>query len=166
PTEAREFFAPSTEPSLDLAIPVLHIGGLDNFIRPRPLLVKRSLGAGGPSPSPALGSGPGGTYMGNDFRAAYLPGVSLTGVGQTVGLLEFDSGFYQSDITSYETMAGLTNIPVNAVLLDSYGGGPGNGNDEVSLDIEMAAAMAPGLQGINVYEGDAIDDILSQMASD
>ena len=35
--------------------------------------------------------------MGNDFRAAYVPGVTLTGAGQTVGLLQFESGFYQND---------------------------------------------------------------------
>ena len=28
PKEARTFYAPSTEPSLDLAVPVLHISGL------------------------------------------------------------------------------------------------------------------------------------------
>ena len=32
----------------------------------------------------ATGSGPGGNYIGNDFRAAYVPGVSLTGIG-TIG---------------------------------------------------------------------------------
>ena len=36
------------------------------------------------------GSGPGGYFIGKDFRAAYAPGVSLTGNGEVVGLLEFD----------------------------------------------------------------------------
>ncbi|MGD1087005.1 MAG: protease pro-enzyme activation domain-containing protein, partial [Verrucomicrobiota bacterium] len=37
PTENRGFFAPDQEPSLDLAVPVLHIAGLDDFHRPSAL---------------------------------------------------------------------------------------------------------------------------------
>ena len=36
PTENRTFYAPDVEPSLDLAVPVLHIGGLDSYVRPYP----------------------------------------------------------------------------------------------------------------------------------
>src|ERR1700733_13345581 len=32
PTESRMFYAPDGEPSLDLATPVLHISGLDNYL--------------------------------------------------------------------------------------------------------------------------------------
>ena len=63
--------------------------------------------------------------MGYDFRNAYAPGATQTGSGQTVGLLEFDAGFYQSDIMDYEIMAGLPSVPVQPVLLDGYDGGPG-----------------------------------------
>jgi hypothetical protein len=166
PTENREFYAPDVEPSLDLATPVLHISGLDNYVLPRPMSLKQSQPAVSRLAVPASGSGPSGTYMGNDFRAAYVPGVDLTGAGQTVGLLEFDSGFYQSDITNYESQAGLTNVLVKPVLLDGYDGGPGSGNDEVSLDIEMAISMAPGLASVIVYEGSTTDDILNRMATD
>src|SRR5579863_1636239 len=38
PTEARTFYAPDTEPSLDLTVAVLHIGGLDNYALPHPKL--------------------------------------------------------------------------------------------------------------------------------
>src|SRR5258708_35834819 len=37
PTEARTFHAPDVEPSIDLAVRVLHISGLDNFNVPYPL---------------------------------------------------------------------------------------------------------------------------------
>ncbi len=163
PTEGRTFYAPDVEPSLDLATPVLSVGGLDNYVVPHPCLKPASAGQ---AKGAQTGSGPGGTYMGNDFRAAYIPGTTLTGTGQIVGLLEFDSGYYQSDITAYETLAGLPNVPVSAVLLDGYNGGPGVGNDEVSLDIEMAISMAPGLSGVIVYEGSTTDDILNRMATD
>jgi hypothetical protein len=166
PREKRVFYAPDVEPSLDLAAPVLHISGLDTYLLPHPMSLRKTPLAGPPGAVPATGSGPSGTYMGNDFRAAYVPGLALTGAGQTVGLLEFDSGYYQSDITSYENLAGLPNVPVKAVLLDGYDGGPGGGNDEVSLDIEMAISMAPGLSSVIVYEGGVTDDILNRMATD
>ena len=164
PTEDRTFFAPSGAPAIDLDTPVLTVAGLDNFVTPRKCL--HSIPAAQAKPN-LTGSGPAGAYLGYDFRAAYVPGVPLLGTGQTVGLLEFDSGFFQSDITTYETLAGLpTNVPVTPVLLDGYDGGPGIGNDEVSLDIEMAISMAPGLSGVLVYEGSSTDDILNRMATD
>ena len=166
PREKRVFYAPDVEPSLDLATPVLHIGGLDNYLLPHPMSLRKKPLGGSAGAVPASGSGPGGAYMGNDFRAAYVPGLALTGTGQSVGLLEFDSGYYQSDIAAYESLAGLPNVPVKAVLLDGYDGAPGYGNDEVSLDIEMAISMAPGLASVIVYEGDVTDDILNRMATD
>ena len=170
PTEARTFYAPDVEPSLDLSVPVLGISGLDNYSLPRPLFHKMS----SPSPTtnlarPAVGSSPGGGYMGHDFRAAYAPGVTLAGAGQAVGLVQFSSGFYQSDITTYEKLNALPNVPITTVLLDGYSGGAGyvpNGNIEVSLDIEMAISMAPGLAEVLVYEGSVTDDILNRIATD
>ena len=144
PTEKRTFFAPETEPSLDLTVSVLHISGLDNFKLPHPKHLIIGAGAVGGKDGSKSGSAPGGAYMGNDFRAAYLPGVSLTGTGQTVGLFQFD-GYYANDITAYEAKASLPNVPLQNVLLDGFSGTPGGGNSEVALDIQMAISMAPGL---------------------
>ena len=166
PTEAREFYAPSAEPSLDLDAAVQFVSGLDNFQLPKPMLVQRSMPTAKSNPEAPIGSGPGGTYLGYDFRSAYVPGVTLTGSGQTVGLLEFSSGYFQSDITTYETMAGLPNVPVTPVLLNGYSGAEGSGNAEVSLDIEMAISLAPGLSGVSVFEGTTASTIFSTMASD
>ena len=161
PKAARDFFAPDADPSVPTNVPILHVSGLDNYSVPQPLLHKLTA-----TPSPKLGSAPGGGYIGTDFRNAYVPGTSLNGAGQMVGLLQFDSGFYPADITAYETQAGITNnTPVQAVLLDGYGGGPGFANDEVSLDIEMVISMAPAVSKIYVFEGSLTDDILSAMAS-
>ncbi len=88
-----------------------------------------------------------------------------------VGLLEFD-GFYANDIAAYETMAGLASVPIQTVLLDGFDGvptsGPYGGSQEVSLDIEMAMAMAPGLSSIVVFEAGpagVVNDALSTMAA-
>src|SRR5208283_931289 len=107
PQETRTFYAPDTEPSLDLAVPVLHVSGLDNYSLPHPadLRVKK-LSERTANATPNSGAGPGGGYMGNDFRQAYIPGVSLTGSGQSVALVEFD-GYVSNDIAAYIKMAGL-----------------------------------------------------------
>src|ERR1035441_2118805 len=76
PTENRNFYAPDIEPSLDLAVPILNISGLDNFSLPRPRFKATPL-AEGQAAAPQSGSGTGGTYMGNDFRAPYAPGGPL-----------------------------------------------------------------------------------------
>jgi uncharacterized repeat protein (TIGR01451 family) len=161
PAESRDFFAPDAEPTVDSSVPVLHVSGLDNYQVPKPLLHKMPASKA----APALGSGPSGTYIGYDFRNAYVPGTTLNGSGQKVGLLEFASGFLQSDITAYEALAGLPNVPVQPVLLDGYGGGLGNAPDEVSLDIEMAISMAPGQSQVLVYEGENTDTILNAMVA-
>src|ERR1700720_3431152 len=171
PVEDRTFYAPDIEPSLDLAVPILSIGGLNTYLLPHPMNLKALNSSRSGALKPLTGSAPSGNYWGNDFRAAYAPNVSLTGAGQDVGLLEFD-GYYTNDIASYESQAGLPNVPLSNVLLDGFNGNPGQNNDEVSLDIEMAVSMAPGLSGIIVYEAPGVasttytDDLLARMAED
>ena len=165
PTENRNFFAPDTEPSLDLDVAVLNIAGLDNFVIPHPMNLVHKKTSQPANAQAHSGSGPGGNFMGNDFRAAYVPGVSLTGTGQAVGLLEFD-GYFPGDITAYKSLAGLPNVTVNNVLLDGFDGSAGANNLEVALDIDMAISMAPGLSQVVVYEGESADTILTQMLND
>lgn len=167
PKEARTFFAPDVEPSMDIALPILHISGLDNYSLPHPNLKKKPANqtAGATAHS---GSGPGGAYLGIDFRAAYIPGVSLDGSGQTVGLLEFD-GYYPNDIVSYESQAGLPNVPLSNVAVDGGVSNPGSGDVEVALDIEMVASMAPGVSEVIVYEApnpSPWPDLLNRIAND
>jgi len=168
PIEARTFFAPDREPSLALALPVLSIAGLDDYSLPHPLSRIKPLGNDGGGVTPHAGSGPGGTYAGGDFRAAYTPGTGLTGSGQSVGLLQFD-GYYTNDIAAYRTAFGLPNIPLVNVLVDGGPGTPGGGNSEVCLDIEMVMAMAPGVSNIYVYQAPNPSpwiDLLSRMQTD
>ena len=127
PTEPRIFFAPDTEPSVGTRIPILFIGGLDNFARPHPKNLRRApLRAAAKATPQFIGSGPNGNLAGFDFRAAYAPGVSLTGTGQMVGLVEFD-GYYANDIASYVSQTGVSNVPLQIVLLDGFNGVPTTG---------------------------------------
>src|ERR1035438_1977169 len=72
-----------------------------------------------------------------------------------VGLLAFE-GFYAGDITTYETMARLPNVPIQVVLLDGFNGIPVTtdplGIVEADVDIEMAICMAPGLSNVVVFD--------------
>ena len=160
PTENRVFFAPNAEPTVDATLPILNVSGLNNYLLPHPMLHKMSTSGA----QPAKGSGPGGGYLGSDFRKAYVPGSALNGAGQIVGLLQFD-GYYASDITTYESLAGLPNVPLQNVLLDGFNGAPGYNNVEVCLDIETSISMAPGLSKVVVFEGYLPNSILSSMAS-
>ena len=161
PGAGRTFYAPDRDPSIDAGVPVLAVKGLDDFFLARPCSHEEPLG----------GSGSNGTYEGADFRSAYVPGVSWTGAGQQIALVEFD-GYYLSDITKYRRLTGLPTIPLTNVLVDDFSGTPdSNANNvgEVSMDIELANAMAPGISQIIVYEEQYFspaDDLLNQIATD
>jgi subtilase family serine protease len=157
-SDGSVFYALDREPSLDLATPVLHVSGLDNFRPPR---------------RAQTGSGFNGTFTGQNLRNAYLPGVTEAGEGQTVGLIEFD-GFYTADPQAYENLFGLT-VPIDVVTVGSFsqtatqsgpGGNPGGNQDgEVAGDIQMAMAIAPQLSLIVVYEGSTLDSVLAAASS-
>ena len=165
PTEARDFFAPDTEPMVDVALPIVDIEGLSDFSLPLSKWKKNN----GVHTSSKRGSAPDGSgdIFGNDFRNAYVPGTTLTGAGQSVGLMEF-SAFYTNDIFNYANLAGngRTNIIIEPVLIDGYAGIPSGGEGEVELDIEMAMAMAPGLDRIVCFEAGGVgkhNDVLNTM---
>ena len=169
PTEAREFFSPDMEPTVDVPLAVADVSGLSDYHRPHPKLRKMDTNM----VTPKNGSAPdsSGAYFGNDFRNAYAPGVTLTGAGQQVGLFQLD-GYYANDIAAYAQQAGggRTNIQVITVPVGStsWSIGVNKGNGEVSLDIEMAMAMAPGLSKILVFEGPLSsypNDVLNAMAA-
>lgn len=170
PTENRTFFAPDRDPIINLTVPIKHVDGLDNFVIPRPAIRRISSSSRSSATRPALGSGPGGGYMGGDFRAAYTPGVSLNGAGQSVALFELD-GYYASDIASYEQQANLPAETLVNIPIDGGVGSPGGGASEVSLDIEMVVSMATNLSKVIVYEApngppSSEPDMLNQIASD
>jgi subtilase family serine protease len=173
PTEARTFFAPDVEPSLDSKVPVLHISGLNSYIIPHRIKKKPVPTELAENGTPT-GSGPNGYYTAGDIEKAYLPGVTLNGSGQSVGLLEFSA--YDADlIQDYEIVNGLTanSVGLENWELDGASGIPGTNDYETDTDIEMVIAMAPGLSTVMVYElpvpdggsGAPPDDALNFMAA-
>jgi subtilase family serine protease len=77
PGEPRNFHAPDVEPSVPEGLPILDISGLEDYMPPRPMNLKRP--SAHQDIAYATGSGSGGSFIGADFRAAYAPGVTLTG---------------------------------------------------------------------------------------
>jgi subtilase family serine protease len=165
PTEDRTFYSPDREPSLDLNIQVAHISGLNNFSIPHPLVIRPQAEL---PMAEVTGSGPGGSYLASDMRAAYYGDTTLTGAGQSVGLLEFD-GYDLSDVNLTFSSAGQSSsVPVNNVLLDGATGTQSQPDAEPVLDIVEAIGMAPELSQVRVYIGAGQDDanILNSMASE
>jgi subtilase family serine protease len=167
PTAARTFYAPDREPTVDLDIPLLHITGLDNVSIPRPKYVE---GAENElTKRNATGSGPSGSFLGSDLRAAYYGSGSLKGAGQIVGIFAY-RGVELSDIETYFNNAGQSlNVPINGISVNgaSLSCPPSSCNDtEQSLDIEQAISMAPGMQELDFYVGKTDVSIFDQMASD
>jgi len=165
PKEARIFFAPDAEPTVEAEVPILFISGLNNFFVSHPMSHHRQAPPGETSWG---GSAPNGSsFMGKDFRNAYAAGASQTGSGQSVGLYEKE-GYFASDITDYENLAGIsTSLPIQNVVLPGFSmnNSDANGIEECSLDIEMVISMAPGLSKLYVFEGTGSDQILQSMAA-
>jgi kumamolisin len=151
--DGKTYFAPDQEPSVDSAIAphVLGVVGLSNtgqmhpnYVRPSNKLhqiVKNEYASGPEGLAPA------------DIDSIYnLTTVSQTGSGQTLGLFELD-GYTPSDIAAYESEFSLPKVPLTNTLIDGFNGAPGSGAAEVTLDIELQAALAPNATKIIVYEG-------------
>ena len=185
--DGRYFFAPDAEPQVPSALASLVTGvvGLSNASRwaphlhPHPPLttvldVAAILDPYSVNPAAPLqiGTGVSGGLAPSDIKAAYnLSGVPQNGSGQTLGLFELD-GYTASDIMAYEAHYGLPNVPLQNVLVDSVTGTPSSttGPTEVTLDIELQAALAPGASKILVYEGPNSDagvvDTYNKIATD
>jgi subtilase family serine protease len=179
PTEGRTFYAPDREPTTDLAFPLWHVSGLDNFSIPHPMYVKRSdyAKAHGIAPESVVshattGSGPSSSFLGSDMRAAYYGGTALTGAGQNLGLFEYE-GTDLTDLSTYFSNVGQTNnVPVTLLstdgtstsCVDSRAGGDCD-DTEQTLDMTQAIGMAPGLSSLVMYVGSTDTAIISAMTT-
>jgi subtilase family serine protease len=170
PTENRTFFAPDREPSVDLPFQLWHIGGLDNYSLPHPAGLERNSGRA--KSGATVGSGPSEAFLGSDMRAAYYGATTLTGSGQSLGLLEF-YGTDLADLTTYFKNAGQTNnVPVtldstdgtSTGCVDSSAGGDCD-DTEQTLDMTQALGMAPGMSSLVMYVGSTDSAIFNAMAT-
>ena len=179
--DGRVFFAPSNDPVIPVSLigRLSGIVGLDNATLRQPLSHRRSAAphsllrplvptaskpfslkptfflkpAFGARQPGEIGSDPNtGALTPKDIKTAYnLTATPLTGAGQTMGLYELD-GYLPSDISTYNSTYGLTNIPLENVLTGGFDGSAGGNAVEVTLDIEVMNALAPGASKLIVYE--------------
>jgi subtilase family serine protease len=164
PTEDRVFYAPDREPTPDLSVRLWHIAGLDNYSIPRPLLRRNP----GPMPLATTGSCPSASFCGSDMRAAYYGG-SLTGTGQSLGLLEY-YGTDLADLNTYYKNIGQTNsVPITLLSTDGTSTSclesSGCDDTEQTLDMTQALGMAPGMSSLVMYVGSTDSAIFNAMAT-
>ncbi|MGA2648100.1 MAG: protease pro-enzyme activation domain-containing protein [Candidatus Sulfotelmatobacter sp.] len=164
PTENRTFFAPDREPTPDTSVRLWHIAGLDNYSIPHPAMHRHPA----VKSNATTGSGPSASFLGSDMRAAYYGGT-LTGSGQSLGLLEY-YGTDLADLTTYFTNAHQTNnVPVTVKSTDgtstSCVESQGCDDTEQTLDMTQAIGMAPGLSSLVMYVGSTDAAIFNAMAT-
>jgi len=91
-----------------------------------------------------------------------------TGLGQSVGLLEF-AGYNVNDVTTYFTnVKQPLTVVVTGVSTDGSSLGCTGGCDDTEqvLDIEVAISMAPGMSNVYVYVSDTSDvSLFNRMAT-
>ena len=168
PLENRAYYSPDREPLLAASVPIAHIDGMNTFSLPRSLVV---LPAVSQPMASVNGSGPNGSYLGSDMRAAYYGGSILTGLGQSVAVVEF-GGYLKSDVDLSFSNAGQTySVPLTDVLVGGATNTVYKQDGEQVLDIVQAIGMAPGLSGVSVYIGSPTSSsspalVLNQIATD
>jgi subtilase family serine protease len=166
PTENRAFFSADREPTADLPISLWHVAGLDNYSIPHPAGLSRNAKPAA-TPHATTGSGPSASFLGSDMRGAYYGGT-LTGQGQSLGLLEY-YGTDLADLTTYFTNAKQTNnVPITLLSTDGTSTScvyPSCDDTEQTLDMTQAIGMAPGLSSLVVYVGSSDAAIFNAMAT-
>ena len=172
PASGRVFYAADEEATLPASLVAKADGvvGLSSASHFLPL-VKRLPASTAPI---AAGTGPGGTYVASDLRAAYtIYPQDPSATKQTVAVFE-QGGFDSNDVAKYLTRNSLPIVPVVARSVDGYGTAIDDADVELEavLDIDMLIGINPALNKVVVYE-DGVDsfqvallDSLSAMATD
>jgi subtilase family serine protease len=108
-----------------------------------------------PASRPQPRFGPANGLHPTDLAKAYgidaLHSQGLDGSGQSVAVVSFDT-FDPSDITDFDNATGISGPAVQSVRLAGAPKKPGDGQDEVSLDLETIRAIAPKAQ---IYDYEA-----------
>jgi kumamolisin len=93
-------------------------------------------------------------FTATEVAALYDFPKGFDGAGQTIAILEFGGGYAKTDLDAYFRKLKLKSPPVTAVSVDGGSnaptGDPNSADTEVTLDIQVAGAVAPGSQ-IAVY---------------
>jgi kumamolisin len=149
------FRAHDTDPQIpaSLAPHLRSVLGLSNYVgAAHPHMVRPSASRIGSHVLLGGMTGPSGLSP-TDIKTIYgLSAVSLTGSGQKAAVFELD-GYTPSDITQYETTFSLPAVPISFIGVGGATNTPGSGATEVTLDLELLIALAPGMTQLLDYTG-------------
>lgn len=165
----RQFYAPDKNPEVphSIAASISGIVGLDNHAKRHTYYHQKEMTTLSSAAPQTFPSGPSGGFAPHDLVNAYnLSAVTANGANQIIALFEL-ADYQLSDITAYTNYFGLPTPKLKNILVD---GGSASGIDaEVTLDIELAIALAPESE-IYVYEGPNSDqgvlDTYNRIATD
>jgi kumamolisin len=138
----------------ELVGPVEAVLGLDNRPQAQPhfrvlgetsdIAANTAQGTGFAHPHASGGSV---SYTPVQVAELYQFPAASSAAGQTIGIIELGGGYKTADLTTYFKSLGRKAPSVTAVSVDGGKNSPTNANSadgEVMLDIEVAAAVAPG----------------------
>lgn len=134
---------------------VTAIGGLDTSPARRPK----------PRFGPANGLHP--ADLAKAYGISALRAQGLDGAGQSIAVVSFDT-FDPRDITAFDKATGISGPAIQSVRMAGAAKKPGDGQDEVSLDLETIRAIAPKAQIYN-YEAPQSapwSDIINRIVED
>ncbi len=138
----------------NLVGPVEAVLGLDDRPQAQPHFrvfgetgdISANLAQGGGFAHPHAGSA-NTSYTPPQIAALYQFPPNASATGQTIGIIELGGGYKTTDLATYFKSIGQKAPSISAVLVDGGKNAPTNANSadgEVMLDIEVAAAVAPG----------------------
>jgi kumamolisin len=166
--ENDQFHAPDSEPQIpaSIASKITGIVGLSNHAKWKSFHYLQAKSQKEQVLSSAF-SGPVGGMSPNDIVKAYnLSGIPGKGANQSIALFQL-ADYNDSDITAYTNQFGLPPAKVQRILVS--GGNQTGPHSEVTLDIQLALALAPESK-IYVYEApityQGILDTYNRMATD
>jgi kumamolisin len=134
--------------------PVEAVLGLDNRPQAQPHFrvfgetgdVSAKIAQGGGFVQPHAGSA-NVSYTPPQIASLYQFPANASAAGQTIGIIELGGGYKTADLTAYFKSIGQKAPKITAISVDGGKNAPTNANSadgEVMLDIEVAAAVAPG----------------------
>jgi kumamolisin len=135
---------------------VIGVFGLDNRPQARPMFhVKKKDGhfAQPKQHAANVALAADASFYANDVAKAYQYPTSVTGAGECIALIELGGGYRTTDMKKYFKQLGLSVPVIRSKSVDNGHNNPttaDSADGEVALDIEVAAAVAPGAK-IVVY---------------
>ncbi len=163
------FYAPAYELKIPQGLNVQSVHGLGDLVKAHHHSIRAIDESQITRIKAVSGTGPGGGLSPLDIKSIYGIHSKLSGLGQTLALFELD-GYNLTDVNAYINYFKLPKVPLQTISVAGASMRPGKGAGEVTLDIELMTAIAPGVDKIIIYEGinseQGIIDTYNKIASD